>query len=33
LAQKLDAYADGLKDKVMGTVEDVEETGNAIAGT
>jgi 5-(carboxyamino)imidazole ribonucleotide mutase len=33
LAQRLDAYADSLKDKVMGTVEDVEETGNAIAGT
>ena len=32
LAQRLDAYADSLKDKVMGTVEDVEETGNAIAG-
>lgn len=32
LAQRLDAYADGLRDKVMGTVEDVEDAGNAIAG-
>ena len=32
LAARLDAYADGLRDKVMGTVEDVEESGNAIAG-
>ena len=32
LAKRLDTYADGLRDKVMGTVEDVEDAGNAIAG-
>ncbi len=33
LAQKLDAYSNSLKDKVMGTIEDVEEAGETIAGT
>ena len=32
LAKRLDAHAEGLRDKVMGTIEDVEEAGNAIAG-
>ena len=32
LAARLDTYAEGLREKVMGTVEDVEESGNAIAG-
>ena len=32
LAQRLDTYANGLRDKVMGTAEDVEDAGNAIAG-
>jgi 5-(carboxyamino)imidazole ribonucleotide mutase len=31
LATKLDQYAQGLKDKVMGTVEDVEAEGQSIA--
>ena len=32
LAQRLDAYAASLRDKVMDSVEDVEDAGNAIAG-
>lgn len=32
LAQRLDAFADGLRDKVMNSVEEVEQAGNTIAG-
>ena len=31
LAARLDAYAQGLRDKVMGTVGDVEDEGQSIA--
>jgi len=32
LAAKLDAFAEGLRDKVMGTVDEVENSGRSLAG-
>jgi len=32
IAARLDAYANGLRDKVMGTIENVEAEGKSIAG-